>query len=103
MPLRFRSSLELSLMGESMDSKFFTVLGWVASATAIAMYVSYIPQIGNNLSGAKGSWLQPLVAAINCTLWVAYGLMKKPKRDFPIVAANLPGVVFGLITFITAL
>ena len=59
-----------------MNSKFFTILGWVATATAMAMYVSYIPQISNNLSGMKGNWLQPLVAAINCILWVTYGLMK---------------------------
>jgi len=58
-----------------MNSKFFTILGWVATATAMAMYVSYIPQISNNLSGMKGNWLQPLVAAINCVLWV--GNLKK--------------------------
>ena len=86
-----------------MNSKFFTILGWVATATAMAMYVSYIPQISNNLSGMKGNWLQPLVAAINCVLWVTYGLMKKPKRDWPIASANSPGIIFGLVAFITAL
>ena len=86
-----------------MNSKFFTILGWVATATAMAMYVSYIPQISNNLSGMKGNWLQPLVAAINCILWVTYGLMKKPKRDWPIAFANSPGIFFGLAAFITAL
>lgn len=59
-----------------MNSKFFTILGWTATAAAMAMYVSYIPQIHNNLNGMKGNWLQPLVAAINCMLWVMYGLMK---------------------------
>jgi len=83
-------------------NKFFTTLGWVATVTAIAMYVSYIPQITNNLKGMKGDWLQPLVAAINCTLWLSYGLLQKPDRDWPIVIANSPGVVFGLFAFITA-
>ena len=83
--------------------KLFTILGWVATATAIGMYVSYIPQISDNLAGHKGNPIQPLVAAINCLLWVAYGFFKKPKRDFPIILANLPGIIFGLIAFATAL
>lgn len=85
------------------NGKLFTILGWVATATAMAMYVSYIPQISNNLNGQKGDWLQPLVASINCTLWVAYGLLKKPKRDLPVAIANSPGIVFGIIAFLTAL
>ena len=47
---------------------------------AVSMYVSYIPQIQANLAGHKGAPLQPLIAAINCTLWVVYGLIKE-KRD----------------------
>ena len=85
------------------NSKFFNILGWVATATAIGMYVSYIPQISDNLAGHKGNPLQPLVAAINCSLWVAYGLLKKPKRDIPVALANAPGIIFGLIAFATAL
>ena len=66
------------------------------------MYVSYIPQIMGNLSGHKTSFVQPLVAAINCTIWVIYGLFKKNK-DLPIIFANLPGIIFGLIATVTAL
>ena len=51
---------------------------------AVSMYVSYIPQIQANLAGHKGAPLQPLIAAINCTLWVVYGLIKE-KRDWAIV------------------
>lgn len=50
------------------NGKLFTILGWVATATAIGMYVSYIPQISDNLAGHKGNPIQPLVAAINCAL-----------------------------------
>ena len=85
------------------NGKLFTILGWVATATAIGMYVSYIPQNSDNLAGHKGNPLQPLVAAINCSLWVAYGLLKKPKRDIPVALANAPGIIFGLIAFATAL
>ena len=48
----------------------------------------------NNLAGQKGNFIQPAVAAINCSLWVYYGLFKK-ERDIPLAAANAPGIVFG--------
>ena len=56
--------------------KLFNILGWVAMAASISMYVSYIPQISDNLAGHKGN---------------------------PILLANLPGIVFGLFAFATAL
>lgn len=84
------------------SEKFIKYLSWVATITAVLMYVSYIPQIQNNLSGNKGNPIQPLVAAINCSLWVIYGISKKP-RDLPVAIANAPGVFFGLFTFFTAL
>lgn len=77
------------------------ILSIAATIMAVGMYVSYISQIQANLAGNKGAPLQPLVAAINCTLWVAYGLLKE-KRDWPVALANAPGIVFGLITFITS-
>ncbi|MGT2845679.1 SemiSWEET family transporter [Streptococcus massiliensis] len=85
-----------------MKEKHMIILGWVATFMSVMMYVSYIPQIMDNLSGSKGNFVQPLVAAINCSLWVYYGLFKK-ERDIPLAAANMPGIVFGLITAITAL
>ena len=84
-----------------MTEKQMRVLSIVATLSAVAMYVSYIPQIQNNLAGNPGSPIQPLVAAINCTLWVAYGVLKE-KRDYPIILANTPGIFLGLITFITS-
>ena len=85
-----------------MSDKQMKTLGWVATFMSVMMYVSYVPQIMDNLSGHKGNFIQPLVAAINCSLWVYYGLFKK-ERDLPIVVANIPGIIFGLITAITAL
>ncbi|APB31147.1 MULTISPECIES: SemiSWEET family transporter [Vagococcus] len=84
------------------ETTFIKYISWIATITAILMYVSYIPQISNNLAGDKGSPVQPLVAAINCSLWAIYGFKKTP-RDWPIVLANFPGVIFGIITFLTAL
>ncbi|WP_010253078.1 SemiSWEET family transporter [Myroides injenensis] len=83
-----------------MDTKFIRVLGIVATIMSIAMYVSYIPQIIGNIRGDKGDYIQPLVAAINCSLWVTYGAKRK---DWPLAAANMPGILFGLIACFTAL
>lgn len=85
-----------------MNEKIVKTLGSVAAVAAIVMYVSYIPQIIGNLHGNRGDYIQPLAAAINCILWVGYGLLKK-ERDWPIAIANFPGVIFGLMAFLTAL
>ena len=84
------------------QEKTIKYLSWVATTMSVMMYVSYIPQIADNLAGIKGNPIQPLVAAINCTLWVVYGLGKK-QRDIALATANFPGIIFGLVTFITAL
>ncbi|EPH77719.1 hypothetical protein D929_00044 [Enterococcus faecalis 02-MB-P-10] len=85
-----------------MNDKFIKYLSWVATIMSILMYISYIPQISDNLAGDKGNPVQPLVAAINCTLWVVYALFKTP-RDLPVAFANAPGIIFGLIAFMTAI
>lgn len=85
---------------KNQETKFIRVLGIVATVMSIAMYVSYIPQIIGNLNGNKSDYIQPLVASINCSLWVVYGVKKK---DWPIALANAPGVLFGLFACITAL
>jgi uncharacterized protein with PQ loop repeat len=85
-----------------MQDKSLRILGWMASATAVAMYVSYVDQIRINLDGHKGSLLQPAATVLNCMLWGAYGLLRE-KKDWPIVIANVPGVVLGVVALITAL
>ena len=85
-----------------MNQKMFKILGWVATCTAMLMYISYFPQIMNNLHGNKSGFLQPMVASINCTLWVCYGVFQE-KRDWPIIIANTPGIIFGALAAITAL
>lgn len=36
------------------NQRFITILGYVATFTSVCMYVSYLQQIGLNLSGQKG-------------------------------------------------
>ena len=85
-----------------MSENKLKIIGWIGTALSVAMYISYIPQIMGNLNGNKTIFLQPLAAAFNCTIWVLYALLKD-KRDYPLAAANAPGVIFALIAAITAL
>ena len=85
-----------------MSEKQKKIVGWIATFISIMMYVSYIPQILDNLEGHKGNFIQPAVAALNCCLWCYYGFFKE-ERDIPIVAANIPGIILGIITALTAL
>ena len=82
--------------------KFFTSMGWVGMVTSILMYIFYFPQIENNLDGHNGTFIQPFMAGINCTLWVCYGLFKE-KRDLPLAIANTPGIISAFVAAFTAL
>lgn len=85
-----------------MNEKIVNRIGWFASCMAIAMYFSYIDQIRLNLSGQTGSVILPIITTINCTAWVFYGALKT-KRDWPIITCNVPGIILGIITAITAI
>lgn len=76
------------------------VVGNTATIACLIMYVSYIQQIISNFSGQPVSPIQPICAAINASLWVTYGWLK-PQKDWPVIIANFPGIIFGAITFIT--
>jgi len=54
-----------------------------------------------NLDGNKTPFIHPLAAALNYTIWTSYGLLKA-KKDYPLSAANFPGIIFGLLATITA-
>ena len=84
-----------------MSEKKLKILGWCGTVLSVTMYISYIPQIMGNLNGNKTPFIQPLAAAVNCTIWTLYGLLKE-KRDYPLTAANVPGIIFGLLATITA-
>ncbi len=81
---------------------YVDAIGRIAAVLSIVMYVAYITQISNNLSGHPGSPWQPLAAFFNCMMWTLYGFLK-PKKDLPIICANVPGIVLGFTAFITAL
>lgn len=57
--------------------KFFTSMGWIGMVTSVLMYVFYFPQIQNNLAGQKGTFIQPFMAGVNCTLWLLTDCSKR--------------------------
>lgn len=77
------------------------VVGDFATVACLVMYVSYIGQIGANLNGHPVSPAQPIFAAINAALWVGYGWLK-PQKDWRVIIANFPGIIFGILTALTA-
>lgn len=85
-----------------MKKPSLSLIGWIATATSIAMYLSYIDQIRLNLVGEHGSIIQPLAATVNCTLWVALGMLRTP-RDWPVAIVSMPGILLGALPVATAL
>lgn len=85
-----------------MSERALARLGWVATLTALLMYGSYLDQIRLNLAGDKGSVVLPAATALNATLWFSYGFLR-PRRDWPLMLANAPGIVLSLATLVTAL
>jgi len=88
-------------MQTPVNERYIALLGWAASIMGVVMFLSYADQIALNLAGQKGSRILPLATMLNCSLWTAYGILK-PRRDWPIVVANLPGLILATVTLITA-
>jgi uncharacterized protein with PQ loop repeat len=85
-----------------MNERTVDKIGWFATFMGIAMYFSYVDQIRLNLAGQTGSIILPIITTINATAWTMYG-SSKAKKDWPIIVANIPGIIFGIITAITAI
>lgn len=85
-----------------MNNKYVSYIGYFAAMMSISMYFSYIDQIIRNLHGHPGSIILPIFTTMNCITWALYaGLL--PKVNLPILMANLPGIVLGIVTTITAI
>lgn len=85
-----------------MNDNTINKIGWFASFMAVAMYVSYIDQIRLNISGQAGSVVLPIITTVNCLAWTLYAALKNNK-DWPIIIANIPGIILGIITAVTAI
>ena len=69
-----------------MSERNLQILGWAGTCLSVIMYVSYVPNIMANLDDNKVPFLQPLVVATNCTIWVSYGLLINLKSPAPYLA-----------------
>ncbi|KRL66596.1 small conserved membrane protein [Lentilactobacillus diolivorans DSM 14421] len=78
------------------------LVGDFATIANLAMYISYLGEIIANLNGQPTSPIQPLFAALNATLWVGYGWLM-PKKDWRLIIASFPGVIFGVMAAVTAM
>ena len=76
--------------------------GRVSTVACLLMYSSYVGQVSTNLAGKPVSPVQPLFAAINALLWVIYGWSKPRQKDWPVIIANFPVIIFGMLTAGTA-
>ena len=80
-------------------TKVINILGTVGTILGILMFVALLEVAKNNLHSTHPILIQPLVTTINCTVWTLYGHLKKERFVF---WANFPGIIFGLLTVITA-
>ena len=85
-----------------MNEKNVNKIGWFATIMGFAMYFSFADQIRLNLAGQHGSVILPIIATVNATSWVLYG-SAKTNKDWPIIVSNVPGIILGIITAITAI
>ena len=85
-----------------MNEKHVNYLGYFAATMSISMYISYIDQIIRNLNGHPGSIILPIVTTMNCIAWSLYAWLL-PKVNLPILMSNLPGIVLGTVTAVTAI
>ena len=84
------------------NQHFITVLGFVASALSVCMYVSYIFNMRDYITDPAAGHafpIQTVVAFVNCTVWTVYAFLL-PKKQVPIIVANLPGIVVTAATVI---
>ena len=72
-----------------MSERNLQILGWAGTCLSVIMYVSYVPNIMANLDGNKVPFLQPLAAAINCTIWVSYAF--KVQKGLSARRSKFPG------------
>ena len=84
-----------------MNENIVSKIGWFASIMGAIMFVAYTDQIRLNISGHPGSVILPVITTVNCLAWFFYGSLKI-KKDWPIIAANVPGIILGIITATTA-
>ncbi len=90
-------------MANSLQDKlrrYEKVIGTIASALAIIMFVSLIEVLMSNLRGDSKIFIQPLATAFNGFFWSLYAYGKK---DWFLLVPNMLALVLGAVTAVSAL
>ena len=75
------------------------IIGSIASALAIIMFISLIEVFMSNLKGDSSIFIQPIATAFNGFFWSLYGYGRK---DWFLLAPNILACVLGAITAVSA-
>lgn len=78
--------------------KYEKIIGSIASALAIIMFISLIEVFISNVQGKSNIFVQPLATAFNGFAWslYAYG-----RRDWFLLVPNLLALFLGIITAVS--
>jgi len=75
------------------------IIGTIASALAIIMFISLIEIFISNINGNSNIFIQPLATAITGFFWSLYGY---GKRDWFILVPNILALTLGIATAVSA-
>ena len=75
------------------------IIGSIASALAIIMFISLIEVFMSNLNGESKIFIQPIATAFNGFFWSLYAYGRK---DWFLLAPNVLACLLGAITAISA-
>ncbi len=75
------------------------IIGSIASALAVIMFISLIEVFSSNIQGRSHIFIQPLATAFNGLFWSLYAYAKK---DWFLLVPNLLALLLGVITAISA-
>jgi len=75
------------------------IIGSIASALAIIMFISLIEVFISNLNGDSNIFIQPIATTFNGFFWSLYGYARK---DWFLLVPNILAFVLGALTAVSA-
>lgn len=75
------------------------IIGSIASALAIIMFISLIEVFISNMQGKSSIYIQPIATAFNGFFWSLYAYGRK---DWFLLVPNILACVLGTITAVSA-
>jgi len=85
---------------QNLFKKHEKVIGSIASALAVIMFLSLIEIFISNLNGSSNIFVQPIATAVNGFFWSMYAFGRK---DWFLLAPNMLGCILGAVTALTVI